>query len=188
MPSTSLQQWRNDRMPRLNEVDAQCALSLALIPPRPNLVEENLRGSVLLLSAHFQGFCRDLHTECAQVVVSKVRASLQALIQIQFRAHRRLDRGNPSIDNLRADFERFDFTLDLPAADPANGPRLTHLGELNRWRNLAAHHGAIPIGLPPLTLPLVRAWRVSCDGLATSLDGVMYNQLRRTLRRAPWIP
>lgn len=52
--------WQNDRMHRLGEVDAQCAASLALAPPQPNLVEENLRGYVLLLSAHFQGFCRDL--------------------------------------------------------------------------------------------------------------------------------
>src|SRR6266545_40734 len=135
MPSASLLQWQNDRMPRLAEVDAQCAACLALVPPPPKLIEENLRGYVLLLSAHFQGFCRDLHTECAQVVVSKVRVSLQLLIQTQFLAHRKLDDGNPNIQNLREDFERFRFTLDLAAAAPANPARLTHLGTLNKWRN-----------------------------------------------------
>jgi hypothetical protein len=188
MPSASLLSWRNDRMPRLSEVDVQCAASLALAPPRPNLVEENLRGYVLLLSAHFQGFCRDLYAECAQIIVSRVRATLQVLIQAQFRAHRRLDHGNPNVQNLREDFERFGFTLDLAAADPANGPRLTDLGELNRWRNVAAHHGTIPAGAPALSLPLLRAWWTSCDGLATSLDAVLYNELRRMLRRAPWVP
>jgi hypothetical protein len=59
MPSASLLRWRNDRAQRLGEVETQCAASLALTPPQPNLVEENLRGGVLLLSAHFQGFCRD---------------------------------------------------------------------------------------------------------------------------------
>jgi hypothetical protein len=175
-------------MPRLAEVDAQCAASLLLAPPRPTLVEENLRGYVLLLSAHFQGFCRDLHSECAMVVSLRVRATLRALIQRQFTSHRRLEHGNPNLQNLREDFERFDFSLDLPAADAANAGRLTHLGELNRWRNVAAHHGTVPAGLPPLTLPLLSAWRDSCDGLATSLDGVMYNEPRRILRRAPWVP
>jgi hypothetical protein len=187
MPSVSLLQWQNDRMPRLTEVDIQCAASLALVRPQPNLIEENLRGYALLLSAHFQGFCRDLYTECAQIIVLKVRASLQALIQAQFTAHRKLDHGNPTLQNLRGDFERFGFTLDLAAADPANPARLTDLGELNRWRNVAAHQGIVPAGAP-LDLPSLRAWRNSCDGLATSLDDIMYNELRRILKRAPWVP
>jgi hypothetical protein len=187
MPSASLLQWRNDRSSRLTEVDAQCAATLALAPPNPRLSEENLRGFVLLLSAHFQGFCRDLYTECAQVVVSRVRATLQVLVQTQFTAHRKLDHGNPNLQNLKADFERFGLNLDLVAADSANQARLNDLAELNRWRNIAAHHGNIPAGMP-LSLPLLRAWRNSCDGLATSLDRIMYNQLHRMLRRAPWIP
>ena len=81
MPSASLLQWRNHRMPRLGEIEAQCATSLMLTPPQPNLIEENLRGCVLLLSAHFQGFCRDLHTECGQVILSKLRPGLRLLIQ-----------------------------------------------------------------------------------------------------------
>ena len=60
MPSASLHHWRTHRMPNLAEVDTQCTTSVALAPPNPRLVEENLRGYVLLLSAHFQGFCRDL--------------------------------------------------------------------------------------------------------------------------------
>jgi hypothetical protein len=175
-------------MARLGEIDGQCAACLAHVPPSPNLVDEDLRGYVLLLSAHFQGFCRDLYTECAQIIVSRVRPSLRVLMLAQFTAHRALNRGNPNLQNLRADFERFDFTLDLGAADPANPPRLTHLGELNRWRNVAAHHGTIPTALPPLSLPLLQAWRTSCRGLSTSLDAIMYNQLRRTLRRTPWVP
>jgi hypothetical protein len=178
--------WRNERLPRLVEVDAQCAASLVLAAPRPNLVEENLRGYVLLLSAHFQGFCRELYTESAQIVVSKVRAALRVLIQSQFSAQRKLDHGNPTFQNLKEDYERFGFTLDLAAADPANAARLTDLALLNRWRNVAAHQARIPAGLPMLSLPLLRAWRSSCDGLGESLDGIMYNELRRILRRVPW--
>jgi len=52
----------------------------------PGLCEENLRGAIMLLSAHFQGFCRDLYTESVQIIVSRVRASLQILIQDQFKS------------------------------------------------------------------------------------------------------
>jgi hypothetical protein len=173
-------------MPRLTDFESQCAASLGLVPPQPNLVEENLRGYVLLLSAHFQGYCRDLYSECSQIVVARVRTTLQGLMLTQFSSHRKLDHGNPNIQNIRDDFERFGFTLDLVAADLANGPRLTHLGELNRWRNVAAHHGSIPLGFPVLTLPLLQMWRQSCNGLAVSLDAIAYNQLRRILRRMPW--
>ena len=48
MPSASLLRWQNDRMPRLTEVEAQCAASLALAPPQPNLVEENTQFLVTL--------------------------------------------------------------------------------------------------------------------------------------------
>lgn len=184
MPSASLLQWQNDRMPRLHQVDLQCAASLAAVRPSAHLIEENLRGYVVLLSAHFQGFCRDLYTEAAQIVASKVRPTLRLLIQQQFTAHRKLDRGNPSHQHLNEDFKRFGFKLDL-AADPANGARLVHLSALNRWRNVAAHQGTAPAGIA-LDLPSVQAWRASCDGLAVSLDAIMYNQLRRILKRAPW--
>jgi hypothetical protein len=93
MPSASPRRWQNDRLPRLHHVGVQCAASLAAAAPNPHLIDENLRGYVLLLSAHLQGFCRDLCIEAAQVIASKVRPSLQLLIQNQFSAHRSLDRG-----------------------------------------------------------------------------------------------
>jgi len=184
MPSASLLQWQNDRMRRLHHVDLQCAASLAVPVPNPQLTDENLRGYVLLLSAHFQGFCRDLCTEAAQVIASRVRANLRPLVERQFSAHRSLDRGNPTVENLRRDFERFGFRLNL-AADPANVPHLQNLTAMYRWRNVAAHYGTIPTGAP-LSLPSLRTWRNACDGLATSLDTTLYNELRKLLRRSPW--
>src|SRR5262249_7632064 len=156
--------WMNDRMTGLNEIENQCAASQALTPPNPRLLEENLRGYIMLLSAHFQGFCRDLYTESAQIIVLRVRASLQILIQDQFTAHRALDHGNPNLQNVKKDFERFGLTLNLADADPRNPTRLQHLAELTRWRNIAAHHGPVPpIGLP--SLADLHDWRNSCDGL-----------------------
>jgi hypothetical protein len=101
VPSASLLQWQNDRMPRLQQFDLQCTASLAAVPSNPHLIDENLRGYVVLLSAHFQGLCRDLYTEAAEVIASKVRPALRLLIQQQFTAHRKLDRGNPNHEHLK---------------------------------------------------------------------------------------
>ncbi len=187
MPSASLTGWMNDRTRRLSAIEAQCAAYQAAATAEPMLIEENTRGLILLLSAHFQGFCRDLHTESAQSIASEVRPSLEARVQEQFTALRALDRGNPNIDNIKKDFTRFGFSLNMAGWDPANGARLADLKLLNQWRNIVAHHGEVlPSGLPPLSE--IQGWRHSCNGLATSLDGIMYNQSRLILGRPPWDP
>ncbi|HUR54006.1 MAG TPA: hypothetical protein VMZ71_07735 [Gemmataceae bacterium] len=189
MPSAALNQWRTDRLPRLSEIDAQCAAVGVLAPPNPLLLDESLRGYVVLLSAHFQGFCRDLYTESAQVIVARVRVRLQAVVQDQFVRHLSLSYGNPNLHNVVRDYERFGFDI-RPALHAGAGSalRLERLATLNAWRNVAAHQGTtLPPG-GPLALARVREWRTACDELAISLDGIMYNQLRRMLRRRPWPP
>jgi hypothetical protein len=171
----------------LHEVDIQYAASLGLAPPNPRLAEENLRGFVLLLSAHFQGFCRDLYTECAQIVGGTMPPALQSMIQMQCTASLALDRGNPNRENLRRDFERFGAPLNWVAADPANHGRLQDLERLNGWRNVAAHYSVLPPGGLPSHADLQNWWN-SCDGIAIFLDGFMYNQLQAVLAIEPWAP
>jgi len=158
-------------------------------------LEECLRGLVMHLSAHFQGFARDLYTECSQACAAAVLAppGMSATMQRQFLAQLALEKGNPTNENLVKDFSRFGLDLSFTAphvADRvANGPRLTHLGQLQAWRNRAVHQGTSPLGggVPQaLTLAIIQAWRSSCDGLATSLDDIMYNQLSAVLGKAPW--
>jgi hypothetical protein len=144
MPSASLTVWRGSRLPCLTELAAQAAATAALAPPNPRLAEENLRGWVVLLSAHFQGFCRDLHAEAAQVIAKRVRPSLELIVQQAFVAEIALDRGNPTLPNLKADFKRFGVHLDLAGADPANHVRLARLSLMNVWRNIAAHQSPWP--------------------------------------------
>ena len=176
-----------DRTPRLNQIDAQCAACNAAVPANAHLVDENIRGFILLLSVHFQGFCRDLYTECTQIIASKVRPTLQVLFQQQLTAHRSLDHGNPNIENLKKDFNRFGFSINIAAHNSANPARLDGLRELNKWRNIAAHHRVVPpAGLP--THPSVQGWRNSCNDLATSLDDIMCNHLRKIVKRQPWTP
>jgi hypothetical protein len=189
MPSAAFTFWRNDRMPRLHAVEAHCATVLALVPPNPTFLDESLRGFVLHLSAHFQGFCRDLYTECSQIWIVTIPVGLQATAQAQFSAHLALEKGNPTYDNIKRDFNRFGFLLNLQSPHPAGPQRVTDLGHLNDWRNKAAHQGIQPLGggVPvALTLPIVQGWRASCEGLATSLDDIMHDELLRILGTAPW--
>ncbi len=93
MPSAALTCWHTDRMPRLDEVDAHCAAVLALVPPNPTFLDETLRGFALHLSAHFQGFCRDLYTECSQIWIAAIPVGFQATAQAQFFAQMALIKG-----------------------------------------------------------------------------------------------
>ena len=202
MPSAALSRWQTDRMSRLGHTDAHCvalfaaplaAAAPAAAPgaasPAPPLAQESLQGYVMLRSGHFQGFCRDLYTECAQICAATVPAGLLATMQAQFAAQLKLNTGNPTVENIRKDFERFGFLLDLPGAHPANRVRLTHLAHLNFWRNAVAHQKAspLPAGVPAvLTLADIQVWRASCDGLAISLDDIRHDQLLRILGVAPW--
>ncbi len=100
-----------------------------------------------------------------------------------------LEKGNPTYDNIKRDFNRFGILLDLQAAHPAGPQQVTDLGHLNDWRNKAAHQGTHSLGggVPvSLTLAIVQGWKASCEGLAISLDGVMYTELLGFLGVAPW--
>jgi hypothetical protein len=189
MPWAALIRWQNDRGQRLNAVEAHCATVLALVPPNPQFLDEVLRGFVMHLSAHFQGYCRDLYTECSQVWSAAIPAGFQATAQAQFSAHLALEKGNPNHDNIKKDFSRFGFILNLQAAHAQGPQRITDLGHLNDWRNKAEHQGTQPLGggAPGVpTLPVLQGWRSSCDGLAASLDGAMQAELLRIMGVAPW--
>ena len=189
MPSAALTRWQVDRMSRLNEVEAHVAYVLALGPPNPTFLDESLRGFVLHLSAHFQGFCRNLYTECSQIWIGAIPPAFQATAQYQFSAQLALEKGNPSYENIKRDFNRFGFLLDLQGAH-AIGPRqVTDLGHMNEWRNKAAHQGIQSLGggVPvTLTVPIIQGWKASCDGLAISLDSIMRSELLRIMGVVPW--
>jgi hypothetical protein len=179
--------WQNDRMPRLNEIHFQCAQTLTPVPP-PRLADENLRAYIMLLSAHFQGFCRDLHTECVVAVAASLPVGLQLMFQTQCLAGRDLDGGNPRFEAIRNDFERFYLGLNRALSfNVANATHVTHIGQLNSWRNYAAHQKTSPpAGAGSLSLAAVQAWKNSCDSLATELDGILYNRQLNMLGNAPW--
>ena len=169
----------------LDAIDAQCAASMAVVPATPLLADENVRGYGLLLSAHFQGFCRDLYAEATQIVASKVRPALRIVVQEAFTFRTTLGHGNPNNDNIVTDFGRLGFKLDFAKSDPANAPRLGDPSAMNRWRNVAAHQGTVPPGCTP-SLADLRLWNHSCNGLAISLDGIVYTEIKALIHRKPW--
>ena len=140
-----------------------------------------------MLSAHFQGFCRDLYVEAAEAFIRMLPAHLIDVARVQCSAQIALGTGNPNLQSLSRDFDRFDLTLK-PALDagPANALRLNHLALLNQWRNFVVHYGVNPPPGPPLDLPAVRAWLGSCDGLASELDRIVYDHMRGLLGVPPW--
>ena len=60
---------------------------------------------------------------------------------------------------------------------------LTALEPYFRW---VFTHAFVDAMHPTLTLPIVRGWMASCDGLATSLDGIMRAELLHIMGIAPW--
>ena len=190
MLSASLLAWNGDRATRLDGIDAQCAAV-----PAGDVVhlDECLRGYVMHLSAHFQGFCRGLYFECSQVCSLAVPVGMRLLAQKQFTASLALEKGNPSHENLVRDFNRFGFDLNFTATHVTdhvvNGPRITALGHLQAWRNRAVHQGTGTLGggVPlALTLAIIRDWRAACNGLAASLDDIMYQHLTGVLGVPAW--
>jgi hypothetical protein len=147
-----------------------------------------------LLSAEFQGFCRDLHNECAEKLVESIKpVSLQAVLRSQCRYGRKLDTGNSNPGNLGADFNSYEFEFwpALLAVDPGNAAKRNRLHILSVWRNAIAHHDYDPAalgGTTSLTLPQVRNWRTDCEALALAFDGVVRNHLQTTTGVSPWPP
>jgi hypothetical protein len=78
------------------------------------------------------------------------------------------------------------YRLETPRGQDGETRRI---GYLNRWRNATAHQKPTPVpaGIPSVfNLSDIQLWRASCDGLAESLDDMMYSGLLRTCGVAPW--
>lgn len=142
---------------------------------------------VVQLGAHFQLFCRDLHSDAADVLVMSVAPGYESMLRLALTTRRSLDRGNAVPRAIAADFARLD--LDIWAAAEAYSARTTtrraKLEQLAAWRNAIAHQDfafsraqqTLLSGTQP-TLAWVRRWRSACDGLAETFDAVVRDHVR----------
>jgi hypothetical protein len=185
MPSQALLDWHGVRLPRLVAVDAQCAATLALVPP-PALADENLRGYVMLLSAHLQGFRRDLYSECAQRVAAAVPPPMQFMVQTQGLAARTRP-GQPASGDHSAGLRPVRLRSPHgPACQPGERPPDHASGTIELGPDLCRPpQDRPPRGRSP-TLAAVQGWRTPWDGLATEFDANMHNQLLAVIGAPTW--
>lgn len=191
MPSHSLIRWNGERADALDEIENAHAVVGGTERGRRYATQQINYSYTALLSSHFQGFCRDLHSECIDRLVALVAAQLQDLLSEEFNWSRSLDRGNPHPGAIGSDFNRLgvDIWTDVYALDARNERRRELLQELIDWRNAIAHQDfdpVVPGGIPTLHLARVRAWRSTVNALARSFDQAMYNYLQGVVGTPPW--
>ncbi len=193
MPSVAWQNWSVGRTAALDEIEHAHRSVGGTGPGRRYLTQHINQAYAVLLSSQFQGFCRDLHEECADHLVAPVASAvLSATYKNNLVFNRKLDAGNPNPGNIGSDFNRLGLAF-WPAVDAdssRNPQRRQTLEALNRWRNAIAHNDFAPDmyrgSRPSLHLAEVQDWRKACDGLARSFDHVLRAHLRAATGVAPW--
>lgn len=190
MPSVSLQSWRAVRLLTLDELESAHRSVGGSSRGRRFATQQINQALAVLLSSQFQGFCRDLHSECVDHLVQGISGALlrrvcrNALVQ-----HRKLKRGNPNPGNIGSDFNQFGlpFWDEVRNLDARNQARQNHLEVLNAWRNAIAHQDFDPaLGSPVLRIQQVRQWRTACDQLAGAFDEVMRHHIQAATGASPW--
>jgi hypothetical protein len=191
MPSHSLTRWTSERADALNEIAHAHAMVGGTERGRRFATQQINYSYAALLSGHFQGFCRDLHSECVDHIVGVAPAQVQRLFRLELIWNRSLGRGNPHPGAIGSDFSRLgvDLWTEVYALDARNERRRELLQELVEWRNAIAHQDFDPVapgGISTLHLATVVAWRRAINKLAQQFDEVMYNYLRVLVGNDPW--
>lgn len=190
MPSASLQRWRSIRRSALDEIeDAHRSIGGGGRGRRYATQQIN-HAYTILLSSQFQGYCRDLHSECANYLVQAVTpVSLRTTFRNALVSNRKLDKGNPNPGNIGSDFNPFGLVFwdEVRNLDLRNQASQNRIEELNDWRNAIAHQDFTKFpGGSFLRLGRVRAWRASCNQLAVAFDSVMRQHIQMITGAVPW--
>jgi hypothetical protein len=195
MPSHALAVWRGESAEKLDELIAAHTLVGGTKPGRRYATDQLNASLVLQIAAHFQLFCRDLHTEATNALAFAAPERYRQVLRIALTSRRQLDRGNARQETIHEGFGRFD--LDIWERSVAFSRRVPlqrdRLGQLNTWRNPIAHQDftfsgeqrRLLAGTSP-TLRHVKSWRSACDGLAGTFDRVLTAHLQSLMGTAPW--
>lgn len=192
MPSRSLIKWNTVRVSALDEIENAHRQVGGIGRGRRYATQQINHAYAVLLSSQFQGYCRDLHSECVDYLMSSVTPpTLQPVLRAEFVLNRKLDSGNPNPGNIGADFSRLGvaFWPDVKSLSRQNEQRLKLLNDLNEWRNAIAHQDFNPTklgGSKNLVLATIRNWRRACMGLAPAFDTVMANHIGIVVGTRPW--
>lgn len=188
--SRALVRWETGSRADLDQLPIAHAKVGGKRPGRRYDLQQLNQAYLVALSAKFQLFCRDLHTEAVDVVVtSLVDPKAHQVVTANFTFGRKLDHGNPNPGNIASDFGRLvpNFWVLLKTAKASNKGRLKSLEHMNEWRNAIAHED-FGKQLTPTSLQLktVGLWRRKCDVLARSMNDVLWSELQRLVGAAPW--
>jgi hypothetical protein len=177
----------------LNEIEAAHRSVGGVGPGRRYATQQINQAYAVLVASQFQGFCRDLHTECITRLMAFASSppSIRHLLQAGFTRGRQLDSKNAQPGSLGADFGLLGIKLweEADRHDRKNKDRRAELEILNQWRNAIAHQSfdeASGGEEPNLTLQEVRGWRSVCGRLARSFDAVMREYLESLTGVTPW--
>lgn len=189
MPSNSLVKWQDNRRVALDEIENAHVTIGGNARGRRYAMQQINYAYAVLLSSHFQGFCRDLHSECIDHIVHATPANIQTFLRIEFVWNRTLDKGNPHPGGIGSDFNRLgvDFWPRVTALHARNARRQALLQELIDWRNAIGHQDFAKVGdNSTLHLTRVRDWRKAVGALAGEFDRVMCDYLTSVLGAIPW--
>jgi hypothetical protein len=191
MPSRSLRRWKTDRIKALDEIEAAHRSVGGAGRGRRYATQQINEAYAVLLSSQFQGYCRDLHSECSDFLVQGLTpALLKTIFRNALVQNRKLNQGNPNPGNLGSDFNRFGLVFwdEVRNLDFRNQARQNRLEELNLWRNAIAHQDfhASSLGGATLRLRVVREWRRACERLTTAFDEVMRQHIESIVGASPW--
>lgn len=151
---------------------------------------------IVMLTAQFQSFVRNLHDEGAQHLALQAQPpSVASAILAGLTQGRQLDHGNATPGNIGNDFLRIGLGLwsAVQKQDNKNKDRQDLLEQLNAWRNGVAHMNfnwtkdqQKRVGTSKATLVYIRRWRTACDALAVQFDAAVRSHLLALTNTAPW--
>jgi len=185
-------EWNTTAAGKLNDIEAAHRGIGGTGRGRRFATEQINHAYAVLLASQFQKFCRDLHSECVDRIVSAVAPDvLKPVLREELFMRRTLDRGNANPNNIGLDFNRLglDFWAAVNVDYSKNERRKQLLEELNAWRNAIAHQDFDPARLAGATilhLRRVRLWRRVCNRLAKSFDSVMGTYIMGITGTSPW--
>jgi hypothetical protein len=193
--SVALQEWRGASSRSLDEVESLHQLVHDMWGGELDLAQQIVYAYATLILAHFQRYCRAVHTETAGILADAVAdPGLGDILMSLLVRDRFLSRGNPTPASLGGDFARFGFKLwpELEAVDQVNLRRRDELGQLCDWRN-GITHGDIDLKraaerLIPreLDMETCQKWRRSLGDLAVWIDELTARRCRELGCGKPW--
>jgi hypothetical protein len=132
MPSRSWLAWDSGRSAALDEIESAHGAVGGSGPGTRLATQQINQAYVVLLASHFQGFCRNLHTESVDYMAQGITpAGLGRAVRAEFLIHRRLDAGNANPGSIGADFGRLGSPSGMRCAPTTPGMRPGR----SFWRN-----------------------------------------------------